>query len=90
MPCYIEPEEKDPTLIAKHAVERARYLLCDTLIVDTAGRMTIDDEMMTELKQIADVVKPTERLLIVDAMIGQEAVNVGWSSIDRSVLMALS
>ena len=84
MPCYIEPEEKDPTLIAKHAVERARYLLCDTLIVDTAGRMTIDDEMMTELKQIADVVKPTERLLIVDAMIGQEAVNVALE-FDRQI-----
>lgn len=76
VPCYIDPDQKDATVIAKMAIERARYLLCDTLLVDTAGRMTIDDEMMAELVAIGDVVKPDERLLIVDAMIGQEAVNV--------------
>lgn len=76
VPHFIAPEEKDAVKIAKDAVERAKYLLCDTLIVDTAGRMTIDQEMMDELIAIGDAVKPTERLLIVDAMIGQEAVNV--------------
>ncbi|HHT45579.1 MAG TPA: signal recognition particle protein [Fastidiosipila sp.] len=76
VPHYIRPEEKSAVKIAKEAVERGKYLLCDTLIVDTAGRMTIDQEMMDELIEIGDAVNPTERLLIVDAMIGQEAVNV--------------
>ncbi len=79
VPCYIKPEEQDAVKIAEQAVDRARYLLCDTLIVDTAGRMTIDSAMMEELKAVADVVHPTEKLLIVDAMIGQEAVNVALS-----------
>lgn len=74
--CFIKPEEKSAKKIAAQAVERARYMLCDTLIVDTAGRMTIDEEMMTELREIGETVKPTEKLLVVDAMIGQEAVNV--------------
>lgn len=76
VPTYIEANNKDAVAIARNAVDRARYLLCDTLIVDTAGRMTIDNELMNELKDIANVVKPTQRLLVVDAMIGQEAVNV--------------
>jgi signal recognition particle subunit SRP54 len=76
VPCYIRPEEPDAVTIAREAVERGRYLLCDTLIVDTAGRTTIDEVMMDELKAIGEAVRPTERLLIVDAMIGQEAVNV--------------
>jgi len=76
VPCFIQPEEKDAVRIAEESVKRARYLLCDTLIVDTAGRMTVDREMMNELTAIAQVVHPTEKLLIVDAMIGQEAVSV--------------
>lgn len=76
VPCYIKPEEKSAAQIAREAVDRAKYLLCDTLIVDTAGRMTVDPELMQELHEVNDVVKPTERLLIVDAMIGQEAVNI--------------
>jgi signal recognition particle subunit SRP54 len=76
IPCFIQPEEKDAVKIARQAVDRAKYLLCDTLIVDTAGRMTIDADMMAELKAIGKTVNPTEKLLIVDAMIGQEAVNV--------------
>ena len=76
VPCYINKSEKKADLIATEALERGKYLLCDTLIVDTAGRTTIDQEMMTELEAIATAVKPDEKLLIVDAMIGQEAVNV--------------
>ncbi len=76
IPYYINPEEKDAVKIAKEGLDKAHYLMRDVLIVDTAGRMTVDDELMTELKQIAEVVKPDEKLLIVDAMIGQEAVNV--------------
>lgn len=77
--CYIRPEESDAVKIAREAVERAKYLLCDTLIVDTAGRMTIDTIMMEELRAIGQAVRPTEKLLVVDAMIGQEAVNVALS-----------
>lgn len=76
VPCHINPEEKSAPAIARRAVERAKYLMCDTLIVDTAGRMTVDPELMQELKEINQTVNPTERLLIVDAMIGQEAVNI--------------
>lgn len=76
VPSFIMPEEKSATEIAQKAVARAKYMLCDTLIVDTAGRMTVDEELMTELIDIGKVVKPTEKLLVVDAMIGQEAVNV--------------
>ncbi|MDI9490847.1 MAG: signal recognition particle protein [Clostridiaceae bacterium] len=76
VPYHINPEEKSAPAIARRAVERAKYLMCDTLIVDTAGRMTVDPELMQELKEINQTVNPTERLLIVDAMIGQEAVNI--------------
>ncbi|MDI9497842.1 MAG: signal recognition particle protein [Bacillota bacterium] len=73
---YSEPQNRDAVEIARNAVARARYLMRDVLIVDTAGRMTVDNELMDELKAIAAVVKPTQKLLIVDAMIGQEAVNI--------------
>jgi len=73
---FILPEEKSAVAIAKAAVARAKYMLCDTLIVDTAGRMTVDEELMQELIEIGKVVQPTEKLLVVDAMIGQEAVSV--------------
>ncbi|NLJ95285.1 MAG: signal recognition particle protein [Clostridiaceae bacterium] len=76
VPHHINQAEKSAVKIAQEAVDRAKYLLCDVLIVDTAGRMTVDQELMDELHQINEVVKPTERLLIVDAMIGQEAVNI--------------
>ena len=76
VPYHINPQEKSAPSIARSAIERAKYLLCDTLIVDTAGRMTVDPELMQELREINETVKPTERLLIVDAMIGQEAVNI--------------
>ena len=74
--CYINPDEKDAVKIAKEGVEKAKYMLCNYLIVDTAGRTVIDDEMMDELKAINEAVSPDEKLLVVDAMIGQEAVNV--------------
>ncbi len=76
---FIMPEEKSAELIARKAIERAKYMLCDTLIIDTAGRTIVDDEMMEELIQIGKVVTPTEKLLVVDAMIGQEAVAVAQS-----------
>ncbi len=76
VPSFIMPEEKSAVAIAQKAVARAKYMLCDTLIVDTAGRMTVDEDLMQELIEIGREVKPTEKLLVVDAMIGQEAVSV--------------
>ena len=73
---FILPEEQDAVVIAHKAVDRARYMLCDTLIIDTAGRATVDRALMQELKEVTRAVNPTEKLLVVDAMIGQEAVNV--------------
>ena len=77
--CYIDPDCPDAVKIANDAVAKAKYLLCNYLIVDTAGRTVVDDELMEELKLINAAVKPTEKLLVVDAMIGQEAVNVAKS-----------
>ena len=74
--CYIDPEEKDPVKIARDGEAKARYNLCNYLIVDTAGRTVVDNELMDELKFISREVNPTEKLLVADAMIGQEAVNV--------------
>lgn len=62
--------------IARLALERAKYLQRDVLIVDTAGRLTIDDDLMQELGKVNDYTKPHERLLVLDTTIGQEAVNV--------------
>jgi signal recognition particle subunit SRP54 len=66
----------DPVVIAKKAVEHAKSIQLDMVIIDTAGRLHIDDELMNELKRIKDNVKPQEILLVVDAMTGQDAVNV--------------
>ncbi|MBP3266134.1 MAG: signal recognition particle protein [Clostridiales bacterium] len=77
--CYINTEEKDAVKIAKEGIDKAKYMLCNYLIVDTAGRTVVDDEMMDELKSINEAVKPDEKLLVVDAMIGQEAVNVAMA-----------
>ncbi|MCR5592700.1 MAG: signal recognition particle protein [Saccharofermentans sp.] len=74
--CYINPEQKDAVKIAREGIDKAKYMLCNYLIVDTAGRTVVDDEMMAELKMINEAVNPDEKLLVVDAMIGQEAVNV--------------
>lgn len=73
---YIDPEEKDAAKLALKGRDRARYMMCDTMIVDTAGRMTVDEALMDELKAIQEAVRPDDRLLVVDAMIGQEAVGI--------------
>jgi signal recognition particle subunit SRP54 len=66
----------DPVRIAREAVEYARATTADTVILDTAGRLQIDAALMDELKQIKEATGPTEILLVLDAMTGQEAVNV--------------
>ena len=74
VPVYSEPT--DPVSVARGAREEAARLGRDVVIVDTAGRLQIDAELMDELRQVRDVVRPNDTLLVVDAMTGQEAVNV--------------
>lgn len=69
-------DRADPADIAAGAVERARSMGHDTVILDTAGRLHIDDDMMEELERVKARAAPTEILLVVDAMTGQDAVNV--------------
>ena len=71
-----EKGTQDPVRTAKEAVEYARYYQRDVLIIDTAGRLHIDAELMDELARIKDAVRPQEILLTVDSMTGQDAVNV--------------
>jgi signal recognition particle subunit SRP54 len=80
---YSLGERADPADIAAGAVERARSMGNDTVILDTAGRLHIDDEMMEELERVKARVAPTEILLVVDAMTGQDAVNVAAVFNDR-------
>ncbi len=81
---FQDPDEKDAARLAVKGRDRARYMMCDSLIVDTAGRMTVDDQLMDELKAVEAAVKPDDRLLVVDAMIGQEAVGIA-EAFDRQV-----
>lgn len=76
VPVYSEGTEARPPDIARRALEYARQELANVVIIDTAGRLQIDQALMDELKQIDTTVQTTERLLVVDAMTGQEAVRV--------------
>ena len=76
VPVYSEDGSKSPVKIAEHAIEYAKKNLLDLVIIDTAGRLQIDEEMMDELKQMKKAVSPSEILLVVDSMTGQNAVNV--------------
>ena len=76
IPVYSNEESKDVVHIAKQAVNVAISKLNDVIILDTAGRLHIDEELMNELKNVKLNVKPHEILLVVDSMIGQDAVNV--------------
>ncbi|WP_428670605.1 signal recognition particle protein [Reyranella sp.] len=72
-----------PLAITRRAMEQARREGFDVLILDTAGRTSIDEELMTEVKQISDLAQPKETLLVADAMTGQDAVNVAKAFNDR-------
>ena len=78
-----EKGTQDPVKTAKEAVEQARYYGRDVLIIDTAGRLHIDTELMDELARVKEAVHPQEILLVVDAMTGQDAVNVAQSFNDK-------
>ena len=72
---YAEEENKDPVKIAKNAIKYAKQHGHDLVIIDTAGRLAIDEVMMNEISAIKDAVNPNEILFVVDAMTGQDAVN---------------
>ena len=72
--CYTEEGVKDPISIAQNAIARARREEYQVVIVDTAGRLAVDDELMDEIAALHSTVKPTETLFVVDAMTGQDAV----------------
>ena len=74
---------QDPVKTAQEAVQQARYYGCDVLIIDTAGRLHIDTALMDELARIKAELKPQEILLVVDAMTGQDAVNVATTFNDK-------
>ena len=76
MPVYVNENTKDVVTIAKQAMNVAMSKLNDVIIIDTAGRLQIDEVLMQELKDLKSSVKPHEIMLVVDSMVGQEAVNV--------------
>lgn len=75
VPCYVEQGAKDPITVAKNAIQEAKAKGYDVVIVDTAGRQSIDEELMQQIEQVKSAVMPSETLLVVDAMTGQDAVN---------------
>lgn len=79
IPVFSMGDKVNPVDIAKASMEFARKEGCDVVIIDTAGRLHIDEELMTELKMIKSSVRPMETLLVVDSMTGQDAVNVAES-----------
>ena len=79
IPVYVNEQEKNVTLIAKQSIQYAISKLNDVIILDTAGRLQIDEALMQELKDVKAGVKPHEILLVVDSMTGQDAVNVAKS-----------
>ena len=83
VPVYSEPENKQVNEIADHAIQEAKAKGYDVVIVDTAGRLAIDEDMMNELAEIKENLDVTYTILTVDAMTGQDAVNVATSFNDK-------
>lgn len=83
VPVYTEDGSKDPVSIARHAIDYARQNHNDLVIIDTAGRLAVDEAMMDEIEAIKNAVKPTEILFVVDSMTGQDAVNTAKAFNDR-------
>jgi signal recognition particle subunit SRP54 len=75
VPVFSEPDVKDPVAIAQHAIQEAKAKGYDLVIVDTAGRLAVDEQMMNEIEAIKKAIQPDETLFVVDSMTGQDAVN---------------
>lgn len=83
VPVYAEPDCKNPVQIAENAIKEARRQNLDLVIIDTAGRLAVDEEMMDEIERLKKAVRPQEILFVVDAMTGQDAVNTAKAFNDR-------
>ncbi len=83
VPVYTEEGSKDPVKIAKEGIKEARRAGHDLVIIDTAGRLAIDEQMMQEIQAIKKAVSPQETLFVVDSMTGQDAVNTAKEFNDR-------
>lgn len=83
VPVYTEEGNKNPVVIAEHAVEKAKKEGFTTVIIDTAGRLAVDEVLMEEISNIKKAVNPTEILFVVDSMTGQDAVNTAKEFNDR-------
>ncbi|KGF50665.1 signal recognition particle protein [Prevotella disiens] len=83
VPVYSEPESKDVNAIAEHAIREAKANGNDVVIIDTAGRLAVDTEMMNEIESLKNHVNPDEVLFVVDSMTGQDAVNTAKEFNDR-------
>ena len=83
VPIYMNLEEKDPVKIAREGVQEAKAKGFDTVIVDTAGRLAVDEELMTEIANIKQAISPDDTLFVVDSMTGQDAVNTAKEFNDR-------
>ena len=83
VPVYTEEDSRDPVAIALNAIAHARENHLDLVIIDTAGRLAVDEEMMDEIERIKNAVKPQETLFVVDSMTGQDAVNTAKAFNDR-------
>ena len=83
VPVYSEPDNKNVVEIANNAIREAKAKACDVVIIDTAGRLAVDEQMMNEIATLNDAVNPNETLFVVDAMTGQDAVNTAKEFNDR-------
>ncbi|MDR0349812.1 MAG: signal recognition particle protein [Tannerella sp.] len=83
VPVYSEPDNKMPAVIAQHAIIEAKKNGHDPVIIDTAGRLAVDEQMMEEIAAIKKAIQPNEILFVVDSMTGQDAVNTAKEFNDR-------
>lgn len=83
VPVYSEPDNKNVNVIADHAIQEAKANGHDVVIIDTAGRLAVDEQMMNEISSLKEHVCPDETLFVVDSMTGQDAVNTAKEFNDR-------
>ena len=83
VPVFFDLESKDPVSIARRGVAEAVGQGCDVVIIDTAGRLAVDEEMMREIEEIKRAIRPSETLFVVDSMTGQDAVNTAKTFNER-------
>jgi signal recognition particle subunit SRP54 len=83
IPVYAEEGNTNPIAIAQNAIKHAKEQNCNVVIIDTAGRLAIDEQMMNEIAEIKKAISPSETLFVVDSMTGQDAVNTAKAFNDR-------